>query len=470
MTDPGPLSLLPPALAIALAIITRQVYLSLAAGIWLGWTLAAGGDVLGGLASAIDATVGVLGDEGSAKVIVFTLVIGALIATLSRAGGFRGFVAYLEARRLVTTPRRARVLAWATGVIIFVESNITVLVAGSVSRPLFDHFRISREKLAYLIDSTAAAVCILIPLNAWGAHNLALLEGLEVEGALWLLIKTIPLNAYALAAVVVAAVVAFKGADVGPMRAAEARARAGKIHAENAQPMAGDDVVSPAPWESLPPRARNMVIPIAAMVAMMPVGLYVTGDGDLRAGAGSTSVLWAVLVALAVAWLLILVQRGASVDTLTRAGLKGAGGLVPLALILLLALSLGGITQELGTGAYVAEILDGAMSPALLLPLAFLVSAVVAFSTGTSWGTFGIMLPIVVPAAAAMDLPLAPFVAAALSGGIFGDHASPISDTTIISSMAAATDHIDHVRTQLPYALIAGLLATVAFAVMGVTL
>jgi len=199
----------------------------------------------------------------------------------------------------------------------------------------------------------------------------------------------------------------------------------------------------------------------------MPVGLWITGDGALAAGSGSTSVLWAVLSGLAAAWGLFLMQKAATVDKLTRTAIRGMGGLVPLALILLLALALGDVASRLGTGVYVAQITAGILPPAAFLPLVFVVSGIIAFSTGTSWGTFAIMLPIAVPAAATMGLPLAPFVAASLSGGIFGDHCSPISDTTIISSMAAATDHIDHVRTQLPYALIAGGAAVVSFVILG---
>ena len=189
---------------------------------------------------------------------------------------------------------------------------------------------------------------------------------------------------------------------------------------------------------------------------MMPVGLWVTGGGNLTAGSGSTSVLWASLAGLATAWIMLLFQKAFTVDELTRIALRGAGGLVPLALILLLALALGGVTRELGTGVFVAGVARDVLSPAVFLPLVFVVASAIAFSIGSSWGTFAIMIPIVVPAAAALDLDLAPFLAAALSGGIFGDHCSPISDTTIISSMAAATDHVDHVRTQLPYALVGG--------------
>jgi len=466
--EPGWVSVLPPVLAIVLAIWTRQVYLSLAAGVWIGWSIIEGWNPLSGLGRSISEVVGVLASAGNANVILFTLVIGALIATIESSGGVRGFVRYLETRRWVNTPRRAQGLAWFTGVVIFIESNITVLVAGAVSRPLFDRFRVSREKLAYLIDSTSAAICILIPLNAWGAYNLQILDEIGVEDPLGVFVGSIPINFYAIASVLLAGATVLWKLDFGPMKAAEARTRNEEgLHWPKSRPMIDEEILSPPPNDRIEPRAMNMLVPIAVMVLMMPVGLWITGGGDLRAGSGSTSVLWAVLAALASSWLLLLAQRASSVDELVQTGLKGAGGLLPLALILLLALALGSVANALGTGQYVAGITAGILPPFVFLPLIFLVSAGIAFSTGTSWGTFAIMLPIAVPAAVALGLPPSPFLAAALSGGIFGDHSSPISDTTIISSMAAATDHIDHVRTQLPYALLAAAFATIAFAITG---
>jgi tetracycline resistance efflux pump len=467
MAEPNWISILPPVLAIVLAIATRQVYLSLGAGIWLGWTILHDWNPLSGLAAAIEGAVAVMGDAGNARVLLFTLVIGALIATVESSGGVRGFVKRLEEGHWVNTPRRARLLAYIVGLIIFIESNITVLVSGAVARPVFDRYRISREKLAYLIDSTSAAVCILIPLNAWGAYILVLLNRETVERPLEVLVASIPFNFYALAAVVLAGVVAVVGWEFGPMRKAQRRTRGGSLLWPGAVPMLDPGVLAPPGDPPIPPRARNMVLPIVAMVVMMPIALLITGDGDIRAGSGSTSVLWAVLTGLAVAWVMLLIQRAYKVDELVRIGLRGAGGLVSLALVLLLALTLAAVTDDLKTGQYVAALAADNVPPAVLLPLVFLVSAIVAFCTGTSWGTFAIMLPIAVPAASDLGLPLAPFVAAVLSGGVFGDHASPISDTTIISSMAAATDHIDHVRTQLPYALLAAAVATIGFAIVG---
>ena len=213
MNEPSWLSLLPPLLAIGLAVATRQVYLSLAGGLWLGWTILADWNFGTGLMDAIESSALVLGDTGNAMVIMFTLVMGALIATVGASGGVAGFVAALERRRLVTGGRGAQLLAWVIGVIIFIESNLTVLVAGSISRPLFDRYRNSREKLAYLIDSTSAPICILIPLNAWGATNLRLLgeAGLPEGEALAVFLRSIVFNFYSFAAVLLAlAVILFK--------------------------------------------------------------------------------------------------------------------------------------------------------------------------------------------------------------------------------------------------------------------
>jgi tetracycline resistance efflux pump len=470
MSDPTWISVLPPILAIGLAIWTRQVYLSLAGGLWFAWTILEGWNPLTGVSSAVEGAVAVFGDPGDTRVIMFTLVIGALIATVQASGGVQGFVHQLEERKWVDSSKRSQLLAWIVGVGIFIESNITVLVAGTVARPLCDRYKCSREKLAYIIDSTSAPICVLIPLNAWGAYNLQILEGLGVDNALGVFIQSIFFNFYAFAAVLLALLVVLCGIDIGPMKKAEERTRNGQVLWPGATPMIDEATLSTAPDPSIEPRAKNMILPILAMVLFMPVALFITGSGDIREGSGSTSVLWSVGVGLVLSWIMLKAQGIFTMEELVKLALKGAGALVPLALILLLALALGDVIQMLGTGVYVAQVTAGTMPNFVYLPLIFLVSGGIAFSTGTSWGTFAIMLPIAVPAAMTLGLPLAPFVAASLAGGVFGDHCSPISDTTIISSMAAATDHISHVRTQIPYALICGGIATVAFAILGATL
>ncbi len=470
MQDPVWTSVIPPLLAIGLAIATRQVILSLSIGLWMGAWLLGSGNPLVAIPQAIDAVINVFTDPGDTRVLVFTLVIGGLIATIEKLGGVRGFIHLLQERKWVTGPGRAQWLAFGTGVVVFIESNITLLIAGAISRPLFDRYRVSREKLAYIIDATSAPICVLIPLNAWGAVIVSLLASSGIENPIDVFIGAILLNFYAIFAVLVCALVIWSDFDIGPMRAAQKRTAEGKFLWPNATPMVDPSLIEAEQSRQPQDSAKLMLLPVLALVLSMPLGLFITGEGDLTAGSGSTSVLWAVLIALGTAWAIVLGSRRATLETLMQLFLKGAGGLLPVAMILLFSLALGDVANALGTGVFVAQLAQETIPSALLLPLLFLLSAFIAFSIGSSWGTFAIMIPLAMQIVAALDMNASVFLAAVLSGAVFGDHASPISDTTVVASMAAATDHIDHVRTQLPYALISAGLATVAFFVSGLVL
>ena len=467
MHDPQWYSVLPPLLAIALAIWSKQVIPSLFAGIWSAHTLLNQFNPLTGIARSLDGTINVFTDPGDARVLVFTLLIGPLIATIERSGGVRGFVHYLENRHWVQDGFRAQILAWATGLVIFVESSITLLVAGTVSRPLFDRYRVSREKLAYLIDATSAPVCVMIPLNAWGAFIISLVASTGIENPLQVFIGAVPMNLYAITAILLAGLVIWKNINIGPMKRAEARTQGGDILWPGAIPLVDVSAEHEVDDDAAIPSAWLMVLPILTMVAMMPVSLYITGDGNIINGSGSTAVLWSVCLAIAVAWTMTLFKGYCSVTELMQVFMKGAGDLLPIGIILLLALALGDVAQELGTGTYVANAVRGNIHPVLLAPMIFLVSAFIAFSVGSSWGTFAIMIPIAMPIALSLGLSPSLMLAAAISGAIFGDHASPISDTTVLASMASASDHIEHVRTQLPYALLAAGIAAIGFLLIG---
>jgi len=456
-------SILPPLLAIALAIITRQVILSLSVGIWIGFCLLESVNPLIGIGLALDGIVNVFSDAGDTRVLMFTLIIGGLIATIEKLGGVRGFIHLLEHRDWVTNGKRAQWLAYSTGIVVFIESNITLLIAGSISRPLFDRYKISREKLAYIIDSTSAPICVLIPLNAWGAVIISLLGSAEIDNPIDVFIYAIPFNLYPIVVVLFCAFVISRNVEIGPMKKAQARTEAGELLWPNATPMVDPAILSQQVEHSDADKARFMIAPIAVMVISMPLGLFVTGDGDISAGSGSTSVLWAVLAALVASWGLALQQRRLNLEELMQIFLKGAGGLLPVTMILLFALALGDVANLLGTGGYVAQLVQQNIPLALLLPLLFVISGFIAFAIGSSWGTFAIMIPLAMQIAVPLDLNSSLFLAAVLSGSVFGDHASPISDTTVVASMASATDHIDHVRTQLPYALISGGIAAFGF-------
>ena len=463
MYEPNWMSVLPPLLAITLAIITRQVILSLSVGIWIGFCLLESVNPLAGIGLALDGIVNVFSDAGDTRVLMFTLIIGGLIATIEKLGGVRGFIHLLEHRNWVTNGKRAQWLAYSIGIVVFIESNITLLIAGAISRPLFDRYKISREKLAYIIDSTSAPICVLIPLNAWGAVIISLLGSSEIDNPIDVFLYAIPFNIYPIVVIFFCGFVISRNIEIGPMKKAQVRTEGGEFLWPNATPMIDPAILSQQVERTDADKARFMIVPIAVMVISMPLGLIVTGDGDLSAGSGSTSVLWAVLAALVISWVLALQQRRLSLEELMQIFLKGAGGLLPVTMILLFALALGDVANLLGTGAYVAQLVQQNIPLALLLPLLFIISGFIAFAIGSSWGTFAIMIPLAMQIAVPLDLNSSLFLAAVLSGSVFGDHASPISDTTVVASMASATDHIDHVRTQLPYALISGSIAAFGF-------
>lgn len=467
----GWLSILPPLLAIFLAIKTKHVYISLVLGIWLGWTIIHSWNPVSGLIDTLGALVNVFKDEDNTRVILFSGLVGAIITFTQYSGGMKGFINWIVGKGLVRTRKSAGLLAWFLGFIIFIEANICVLVSGAVARPIFDKLKISREKLSYILDSTSAPKCILIPLNAWGAFVIGLLIIQGVENPVRVLISSMPFNFYAIFALLIVLIVVVTEKDFGPMKKAEHRVRVeDKLLRDGAEPLISTEVVTMEAKEGIPPRAINMILPVVTMVVMMPVVLLITGKGNLMEGSGSASVLWAVIAGLAVGAVAYRVQGIMKVKEITDIFMKGVGGLIPLASLMILAFAIGDICDVLGTGPFVAQAAKSTLNPGIIPTVIFLVSCFIAFSTGTSWGTFAIMIPIAVPMINIIGLNPGLIIAAVLGGGVFGDHCSPISDTTIISSMASASDHIDHVRTQLPYALTAAGFSLLLFIIFGFAL
>ena len=467
----GWLSILPPLLAIFLAIKTKHVYISLVLGIWLGWTIIHSWNPVSGLIDTLGALVNVFKDEDNTRVILFSGLVGAIITFTQYSGGMKGFINWVVGKGLVRTRKSAGLLAWFLGFIIFIEANICVLVSGAVARPIFDKLKISREKLSYILDSTSAPKCILIPLNAWGAFVIGLLVIQGVENPVRVLISSMPFNFYAIFALLIVLIVVVTEKDFGPMKKAEHRVRVeNKLLRDGAEPLISAEVVQMEAKEGIPPRALNMILPVVTMVVMMPVVLLITGKGNLMEGSGSASVLWAVIAGLAVGAVAYRAQGIMKVKEITDIFMKGVGGLIPLASLMILAFAIGDICDALGTGPFVAQAAKSTLNPGIIPTVIFLVSCFIAFSTGTSWGTFAIMIPIAVPMINIIGLHPGLIIAAVLGGGVFGDHCSPISDTTIISSMASATDHIDHVRTQLPYALTAAGFSLLLFIIFGFAL
>ena len=464
----GWVSILPPLVAIILAIKTRQVFISLAVGIWIGWTIISHWNPISGLAATLNSFVNVFQDADNTRIILFSAMVGSLIALTQRSGGVNGFVNFLLDRKWIKDRRSAQLLAWIIGVVIFIESSIKILIVGAICRPLFDKLKISREKLAYIADSTSAPICMLIPLNAWGAFVIGLLASQGIAEPTKALLQSIPMNFYSIVAVFMVLLIALFKLDLGAMKKAENRVvKEGKLLRDGAVPLMDETVIEMHPIEEKKHLARNLVVPVVIMSIAMPIALIITGKGDITHGSGSTAVFWSVMLAIAVAGVMYRFQRLMSMKEIMDMILKGAGGMISLALLMMLAFSLGNTCRELGTGVYVAKVTSSFLNPGLVPALVFAVSAFIAFSTGTSFGTFALMIPLAIPLVNTLDVNLPLVVSAVLGGGVFGDHCSPISDTTMVASMASACDHIDHVNTQLPYALISAGMAFVLYVVLG---
>lgn len=488
----GILSLLPPVLAIILAIFTRQVYVSLLVGIFMGWWIINDGNLWLGFLETVQGLVAVFEDAGNTRTIMFCALVGALIVFIQRSGGVEGFILKIqkildkyETKKQGNARIIVQLLAWLTGVLIFVESSISVLTVGTLYRPIFDKLKIPREKLAYIADSSSAPSSILIPFNGWGAFIMGLLVASGFSNPFATMIKAMAYNFYPIFALILVLIIILSKKDFGAMAKAEQRAKeTGKVLADEAMPMVSDELTNIEPIANISHRARNMIVPISIMVVMMPIMLTYTGwsalttemasDGLLSKisfaignGSGSTSVLVAVIISLLASMAYYRIQGIMKMNEMVDLTIKGISGLMPLALLMLFAFAIGAVCKQLGTGIYVASIASETIPGGMIPFLVFVLSCFIAFSTGTSWGTFAIMIPIAVPLAQTMDVNVLMAIAAVMGGGVFGDHCSPISDTTILSSMASASDHIDHVRTQLPYAILAGVSAALMYLIVG---
>ncbi|SFZ98574.1 Na+/H+ antiporter [hydrothermal vent metagenome] len=452
----GIISIAIPLLTIILAIITKDVIVSLIGGIFVGFLVLNSYNPFDAFVSLFDGVIALFAEGWIAKSIFFILLVGAIIQLLTLSGAVDSFVAYLSKKsKKIDSPTGAMMLAYIIGIVIFIESSITSLVSGTVAKPLCDKNGVSREKLAYICDSTSAPICSIIPLNGWGALLLGLIvasiESNVISGdGVSLLIASIPYNFYAFFTLAIVLAVIYFDFNIGPMKKAVAKPYIETMQKEN---------IKATPWK--------MLLPILVLILMMPIALYITGKGDIFKGSGSTSVYYAVIVTLIFMYIYFVFGKTLSHKEYFKGLYAGISDMIPVGLIMVFALLIGKVIGELGTAKYLAELLTGNISPIFIPLFIFWVASITAFSTGTSWGTFSIMMPIGLALGATMGLDIPLVIAAVISGGIFGDHASPISDTTIISAMAADCDHIEHVRTQIPYALLGGVLSSIAFLLAG---
>ena len=460
-------ALVPPIVAIVLALITKETYSSLFVGILVGALFAAGFSPVGALDTMInDGFIGAIADGWNAGIFMFLVLLGIMVALINAAGGSAAFGRW--AVKHVHTRVGALLATFLLGVLIFIDDYFNCLTVGSVMRPVTDSHKISRAKLAYIIDATAAPICMIAPVSSWAAAVSATAQDLNsgISG-IQLFIRAIPYNFYSLLTIVFVIGISVMGFDYGPMAKAELRAMKGELGALSKEE--DHEVPGASIWDMLLP---VIVLIIFCVIGMMYVGGFWNGASLIDSFAdtdASVGLPWGCIVALMITFVYLLCRRVITFKEAAGCITKGFAAMVPAMLILTFALTLKNMTGLLGAADYVASLVEGAAAGlfAMLPAVIFLVALGLAFATGTSWGTFGILIPIVLPVFANSPDLLMIGISACLAGAVCGDHISPISDTTIMASAGANVDHIEHVSTQLPYALTVAAISFVCYILAG---
>ncbi len=495
------MSLLPPLVAIALALLIREVYVSLFVGIFFGaatLAIAKGGFWTGlgsGFLASLDTYIlDALVDSDHMSILVFSLLIGGMVSVVSRNGGMQGVVKRMSG--LAKTPKSGQLATYAMGMVIFFDDYANSLVVGNTMRPITDKLKISREKLSFLVDATAAPVASIAFVTTWiGAEigyisdGIKDLPGFPADQSPYLIfLQSIPYSFYSILMLLFILMLVLSGRDFGPMLKAERRARStGKVRAKRRAEVSGQELDEFSPLPGISPKARYAAIPVLVLVLGVLGGLLYTGYSEelwndegssflkkmsetIGASNSYQALLWASLASLGTAIVMTLLGGKMRLPLVMDSMMNGFKAMMGALVILSLAWALGSVTRDMYTAGYLTDLLGRNLSPIWIPALAFLLSALVAFSTGSSWSTMAILFPLMLPLVweASRSVGLSPAeslplfyhtVASVLAGSVLGDHVSPISDTTILSSLASDCDHIDHVRTQMPYALVVGTIA-----------
>jgi len=458
----GVLSLVPASVAIVLAFVTRNTVFSLATACLVGVLVAGKGFM--GFPNLLKSA---LGNTNFSWVLLLELFIGISIAFFQRTGAIHNFSQFVARRRM--TRIRVQLISWFMGMFVYFSDYFSPLFVGSTMRALSDRFKISREKLAYICDSTSAPVSILVPITGWAVLVASLLIGMgsihTPADAMMVFIMAIPFNIYSILAVLMVGLIAMNIIpDFGPMKRAEIRAiEQGKVLDDNAEPLMGEELTDIQPYQGIKTSLLwNFFFPVLIVVSFAIGSFIITA---------SAKPMEAFLLSSVIAGIIMRIQ-GIPLAEIMRTAMSGIKGIMPAIIILALAYSLNDLSKSLNTAQYIISSTQSWLTPGLLPMLTFLITGIVAFSTGTSWGTYAIMIPIAMPLAfnfSGNEIGSIVYatVAAVAGGGVFGDHCSPLSDTSILASTGAASDHIDHIKTQLPYSLLIGIITVVVYLIIG---
>ena len=481
----GFLSLVPPLLTILLALLTKNVFLSLFIGILTGSFVLNAFSPLVSVSAGLNAIVDSM--SGSNVIIIAScLIVGAVIHLMERSGGIEGFVhVVVKSKGVIRTKRGANLFTWLLGLAVFTSGSLSCMVTGAVSRPVNDALKVPHEKSAFLVHTTSTPWCVLFPFSGWLASMAGyLVSGGVSEGeSVAVLFQSLPFNFYCILAILLALFVSISQKDFGPMATAEQRAaRQGLLDA----PGHGTAESVQASASDVKPRACNLLLPVGVLIVTIFTALIATGWSAaettvqipvireiaragvaITKGSGMQALLWAVVLSLLTILIMTVCQKVFTLDQAISEMFKGMGHMLPIAFILLFGFTMGTVVKGLDTGSYLSYLFQKLLSPALLPALTFLIAMLISFATGTSMGTMAIMAVISLPMASQMGVSI-PLVAGAMYGGsIFGDHCSPISDTTIMTCSTTGCDIIDHIKTQFPYVASIAAVSFVLYIIFG---
>ena len=462
-------SLIPPLLTIILALTTKNVFISLLIGLMSGGIILNGFNVLAGINFSITSIAGSMSSSNT-LIIGSILITGAIIHLMEKSGGIEGFVnVVVKKMKLIKSKRGANIFTWLLGLAVFTSGTLSCMVTGAVSRPVNDALKVPHEKSAFIVHTTSTPWCVLFPFSGWLASMVAYLVsgGVPEEQGVSMLFQSIFLNFYCILAILMVLVIALLQKDFGPMAKAEKRAAETGLLDD---PAHGPKEATEAATSGATPRAANLLVPIGVLIAVMFATLRITGKGNNMDGAGISALIWAVSASLLTIMTMTVIQKQYTVSQVIDEMFKGMSHMLPLAFVLLFGFTMGGIVKALDTGAYLSSLFQQLLSPALLPALTFLIAVLISFATGTSMGTMAIMAVISLPMAYDMGANIALVAGAMFGGSIFGDHCSPISDTTIMTCSTTGCDIIDHIKTQAPYCICLAAISFVLYVIFGFVL
>lgn len=460
-------SLVPPLLTIALALLTKNVFVSLLIGILTG------SFVLNAFSPLVSINAGIyaIADSmttGNTLIIASCLIIGAVIHLMEVSGGIDGFVnVVVKKRGIIKSKRGANLFTWGLGLAVFTSGSLSCMVTGAVSRPVNDALKVPHEKSAFLVHTTSTPWCVLFPFSGWLASMAGYLVsgGISEETSVAVLFQSLGFNFYCILAILLTLVISLVQKDVGPMAKAEKRAaELGQLDDPAHKKEEAEEIKA---YSNVKPRACNLLAPIGVLIVVVFAALLITGGGNITKGAGTQALIWAVVCSLLTILIMVIAQKVFTLDEAISEMFKGMGKMLPIAFILLFGFTMGSVVKALDTGSYLSGLFQRFLSPAMLPALTFLIAVLISFATGTSMGTMAIMAVIALPMALDMGTSI-PLVAGAMFGGsIFGDHCSPISDTTIMTCSTTGCDIIDHVKTQAPYCVALAVVSFVLYIIFG---